>query len=86
MRPTISICITCPTATGAIFSIKPRSVPVTLSYGLECSDNEDYFIDRCNYDQAGIILQNIYGALRARNDDKRLGELLTFDQREFTLL
>jgi poly(3-hydroxybutyrate) depolymerase len=58
---------------------------VTLSYGLECSDNKDYFIDQCNYDQAGVILQHIYGALRPRNDDHPLGELLIFDQREFTL-
>jgi hypothetical protein len=58
---------------------------VTLSYGLKCSDNKDYFIDRCYYDQAGVILQHIYGALRARNDDQPLGELLTFEQREFTL-
>jgi hypothetical protein len=26
---------------------------VTLTYGLECSDNKDYFIDRCDYDQGG---------------------------------
>jgi len=57
---------------------------VTLAYGLECSDNEDYFIDRCNYDQAGIILQHIYGALQARNDGGPTGEILAFDQREFT--
>jgi poly(3-hydroxybutyrate) depolymerase len=57
---------------------------VTLSYGLKCSDNEDYFIDWCNYDQAGIILQHIYGALRPRNDGQPKGELLAFDQREFT--
>lgn len=57
---------------------------VTLSYGLECADNEDYFIDRCNYDQAGIILQHIYGRLQPRNDNQPLGKLLAFDQREFT--
>jgi hypothetical protein len=57
---------------------------VTLSYGLKCSDNEDYFIDRCNYDQAGIILQHIYGALQPRNDGEPTGVLLAFDQREFT--
>jgi len=57
---------------------------VTLAYGLECSDNEDYFIDRCNYDQAGIILRHIYGALQPRNDGEPKGELLAFDQREFT--
>ena len=58
---------------------------VTLSYGLECPENADYFIDRCNYDQAGIILQHIYGALQPRNDNQPLGKLLAFDQREFTL-
>jgi hypothetical protein len=57
---------------------------VTLSYGLACSDNENYFIDRCNYDQAGIILQHIYGALQPRNDGAPTGRLLVFDQREFT--
>ena len=58
---------------------------VTLSYGLECSNSGDYFIDRCNYDQAGVILQHLYGALRPRNDQQPAGELLDFDQREFTL-
>jgi poly(3-hydroxybutyrate) depolymerase len=57
---------------------------VTLAYGLKCSNNADYFIDRCNYDQAGVILQHIYGALQARNDGRPAGELLAFDQREFT--
>jgi len=57
---------------------------VTLSYGLECQDSENYFIDRCNYDQAGIILQHIYGALQPRNDGQPTGHLLAFDQREFT--
>jgi hypothetical protein len=57
---------------------------VTLSYGLECQDNESYFIDRCNYDQAGIILQHIYGALQPRNDGRPTGHLFAFDQREFT--
>jgi hypothetical protein len=58
---------------------------VTLSYGLDCPDNKDYFIDRCNYDQAGIILQHIYGALQSRNDNgEPTGRLLAFGQREFT--
>ena len=57
---------------------------VTLSYGLDCADNKDYFIDRCDYDQAGIILQHIYGALQPRNDRAPTGRLLAFDQGEFT--
>ncbi|MGC2202749.1 MAG: hypothetical protein WA633_21750, partial [Stellaceae bacterium] len=37
-----------------------------------------------NYDQAGIILQHIYGALNPKNDGELSGRLLPFDQREFT--
>lgn len=57
---------------------------VTADYGLPCSENEGYFIDNCNYDQAGIILQHIYGALNPKNRGALSGELLTFDQREMT--
>jgi hypothetical protein len=57
---------------------------VTIAYGLECSDNQDYYIDRCNYDQAGIVLQHIYGALQPRNGGEPTGELRAFDQREFS--
>ena len=57
---------------------------VTVDYGLACADNKDYFIDRCNYDQAGILLQHIYGALNPKNAGELSGEILSFDQREFT--
>src|SRR5262249_15558495 len=57
---------------------------VTVDYGLDCSDNKDYFIDHCSYDQAGIILQHIYGALAPKARDALSGNLLPFDQREFT--
>jgi hypothetical protein len=33
----------------------------------DCKDNAVPFIDECGYDQAGIILQHIYGALYAPN-------------------
>ena len=36
---------------------------VTVAYGGGCADNGGEFINRCGYDQAGIILQHIYGAL-----------------------
>jgi hypothetical protein len=58
---------------------------VTADYGLACADNKEYFIDKCNYDQAGILLQHIYGALNAKNKASLLGTLLSFNQREFTL-
>lgn len=57
---------------------------VTTDYGLSCPDNKDYFIDHCNYDQAGVLLQHIYGALNPKNSGELSGELLSFDQREFT--
>ena len=57
---------------------------VTVDYGLQCNKNEDYFIDNCGYDQAGIILQHIYGALNPKNRGPLTGKLLAFDQREMT--
>ena len=57
---------------------------VTVEYGLACDKNEGYFIDDCNYDQAGIVLQHIYGALDPKNRGALSGQLLPFDQRELT--
>jgi hypothetical protein len=57
---------------------------VTADYGLPCNKNEGYFIDDCNYDQAGIILQHIYGALNPKNRGTLTGKLVAFDQRELT--
>ena len=50
-----------------------------------CDANDTPFIDRCdNYDQAGIILQHIYGALNPRNPGQLRGKLLSFDQSIYT--
>jgi hypothetical protein len=57
---------------------------VTVNYGLPCNENKGYFIDHCNYDQAGIILQHIYGALNPENSGALSGKLIAFDQRELT--
>ena len=57
---------------------------VTVDYGLPCNKNEGDFIDHCNYDQAGIILQHIYGALKPKNRGALSGKLIAFDQRELT--
>src|SRR5271170_1482141 len=57
---------------------------VTVGYGLACTDSKDYYIDKCNYDQAGILLQHIYGALNPPNKGELSGQLLPFNQREFT--
>ena len=57
---------------------------VTVGYGGGCADNGGEFINRCGYDQAGIILQHIYGALIPRNDGTLGGQVVTFRQGEFT--
>ncbi len=57
---------------------------VTLAYGNKCADNGGEYINRCRYDQAGIILQHIYGALNPRNDGALTGRLLRFSQADFT--
>jgi hypothetical protein len=43
----------------------------------------DPFINNCNYDAAGQLLQWIYGTLRPRNTRRLQGYLIQFDQNEF---
>lgn len=57
---------------------------ITLDYGLDCNANTFYFINDCKYDQAGILLQHIYGKLNPRNAAALTGQVKPFDQREFT--
>jgi hypothetical protein len=57
---------------------------VTLAYGGNCSDNGGEYINKCNYDQAGVVLQHIYGALAPRNAGALTGNLVPFSQAEFT--
>jgi len=57
---------------------------VTLSYGDKCSENGGEYINKCDYDQAGVILQHIYGALVPRNDGTLTGQFLSFNQADFT--
>jgi poly(3-hydroxybutyrate) depolymerase len=57
---------------------------VTLAFGAKCNANDGEYINRCNYDQAGIILQHIYGALTPRNASALTGKLQSFSQAEFT--
>jgi hypothetical protein len=45
-----------------------------------CAENAVPFIDQCGYDQAGIILQHIYGALNAPNRGQLSGTMKRFDQ------
>ena len=50
----------------------------------ECQVNAAPFINRCGYDQAGIILQHIYGALNAPNQGPLTGTIKRFDQSLYT--
>ena len=45
-----------------------------------CNDNRIPYIDQCGYDQAGILLQHIYGALNAPNRGQLTGTMKRFDQ------
>ncbi len=50
----------------------------------ECMVNAAPFINKCGYDQAGIILQHIYGALNAPNQGPLTGTIKPFDQSVYT--
>jgi poly(3-hydroxybutyrate) depolymerase len=50
----------------------------------DCRDNKDPYIDQCGYDQAGIILQHIYGRLNPPNRAQLAGSVASFDQSLYT--
>ena len=50
----------------------------------DCKDNAVPFIDQCGYDQAGILLRHIYGALNAPNRGPLTGTIKRFDQSLYT--
>jgi hypothetical protein len=49
-----------------------------------CSANRSPYIDQCGYDQAGIILQHIYGALHPATRGPLGGSIKSFDQNRYT--
>ena len=49
-----------------------------------CPANQSPYINECDYDQAGIILQHIYGALNPPNTGKLEGTLRSFPQAKYT--
>jgi poly(3-hydroxybutyrate) depolymerase len=56
---------------------------LTRGNGIACGRTGEPYISNCNYDQAGELLQQIYGPLRAKVSVPS-GEFIVFDQREFT--
>jgi poly(3-hydroxybutyrate) depolymerase len=55
---------------------------VTANYGSACPANAAPYINDCSYDQAGIELAAIYGALQPKAATQT-GRLIAFDQTEF---
>ncbi len=72
-------------AIGAGHSLVVRQAP-----GIDglngCADNQGPFIDQCGYDQAGILLQHIYGALNPPNRGQLTGTMQRFDQSVYSRL
>ena len=93
MRRRSSIATISARPTAAICSTRPRSAPVTRWWSRRIRRSTVStparkatapFIDQCGYDQAGIILQHIYGALNDRRRGPLTGTIKPFDQSVYT--
>jgi poly(3-hydroxybutyrate) depolymerase len=71
------------TALGAGHSLVVVQEPNATSLN-GCNANKSPFIEQCGYDQAGIILQHIYGALNPPNRGHLSGAIKRFDQSLYT--
>ena len=56
---------------------------VTDDYGGACLGFNNDYINNCNYDIAGRLLEHIYGRLNSPSSSGLSGSILAFDQREF---
>ncbi|MGG6499081.1 UNVERIFIED_CONTAM: depolymerase, partial [Bacteroidetes bacterium 56_B9] len=50
----------------------------------DCKANKDPYIDQCGYDQAGTVLQHIYGRLNPPRHGQLKGSVKRFDQSAYT--
>ena len=57
---------------------------VTLLHGAKCAMTGEGFINDCDYDAAGLLLQHIYGKLNAPTPGPPTGKILAFDQSAYT--
>lgn len=71
------------TAVGAGHSLVVRQDSGTRGLN-SCNDNDSPYIDQCGYDQAGIILEHIYGALNPPNRGQLTGAMKQFNQSAYT--
>ena len=56
---------------------------ITDGYGGPCLGVNVKYINNCNYDAAGHLLEHIYGSLNPPSSNASSGSILAFDQREF---
>ena len=56
---------------------------VTDDYGSTCSTKASPYINNCNFDLAGAMLQHVYGPLNARNNGTLGGTFTEYDQTSF---
>lgn len=67
-------------------SLNAEHAMPTDSYGNSCRALGSPYINNCNYDAAGELLNWIYGPLAGRNTGALLGRFIAFDQSEFIAL
>ena len=56
---------------------------ITDDFGGACAGTATPYVDDCNFDLAGAILQQLYGTLAARNAGALSGDFVQFDQTAF---
>jgi poly(3-hydroxybutyrate) depolymerase len=71
-----------PAAIAYVKVVNAGHAMVTTDYGGSCASTAAPFINDCNYDAAGKLLEHIYGALNPPAA-QGTGRLVTFDQSEF---
>jgi poly(3-hydroxybutyrate) depolymerase len=71
-----------PASMQLVTGIKAGHAMVTDDFGSQCDVTAAPFINDCDFDAAGALLQYLYGPLQAPSGSQS-GELLAFDQSEF---
>ena len=56
---------------------------ITEDHGNACQTSDSPFINDCDYDQAGEILEQIYGTLKPKAAGTEVGQAIAFDQGAF---
>jgi hypothetical protein len=64
-------------------NIRAAHAMVTEDFGNACDTSKDPYVNDCDYDAAGALLTQLYGALASPSKGGSDGALVSFDQREF---